>query len=72
VDEDQQKKARAQGGMSDDDFEAFVEHVSERIINNIYTQVGRGVVDKIFKFIGLVAVALLTYAGFTGKLTPPT
>lgn len=60
------------GGMTEDELEDLVERVSKKVTDNFYQEVGRGVVDKIVKFIGIVAVALLTWAGATGKLGGPS
>jgi hypothetical protein len=64
------KERAAFGGMTEHEIEQLVEHVSKRVIDNFYKEVGKNVVDKVLKIIGLVAVALLTWAGFTGKIGP--
>lgn len=58
------------GGMTDEEVDAIVERVTERVVENFYAEVGRNVVKKFLWFVGVVIVGLATWLGLTGRIEP--
>jgi hypothetical protein len=57
-------------GLTEEEIEHIVETVTQRVINNFYTSVGRSVVEKVFWIVGIAAVVVAGYLGLTGKFKP--
>ncbi len=55
-------------GLTDAEIEHLVEKVSERVIQNFYTEVGRRTVRGFLWAVGVIVVSILAVLGFTGKL----
>ena len=47
--------------LTDEQIEIIVERVTERVIENVYISVGKGVVKKAFYIIGIGVLALVTW-----------
>ncbi len=47
--------------LTDEQIEVIVERVTERVIENVYISVGKGVVKKAFYIIGIGVLALVTW-----------
>ena len=45
-----------------------MEKVTERVIEKVYTSVGKSVVQKIFWVVGLAAISLVTYFASIGHI----
>lgn len=56
------------GGLSEAEIEQLVERVTERVVENFYAEVGRGVVKKFLWLVGMIAVGLAAWLGLTGKM----
>lgn len=54
--------------LSDEQLEHLVERVTEKVIENVYTSVGKSVVTKFFWVIGVGAVGLVTYLAGIGHI----
>jgi len=54
--------------LTDEQIEVIVERVTERVIDNVYISVGRGVVKKAFYIIGIGVLALVTRLAGNGHL----
>jgi hypothetical protein len=54
--------------LTDKEIEDIVEKVTERVIANVYTSVGRSVVTKFFWFIGVAAIGVVTYLAGIGHI----
>ena len=52
--------------LTDEQIELIVERVTERVIDNVYISVGRGVVKKAFYIIGIGVLALVTWLAGNG------
>jgi hypothetical protein len=52
--------------LTDEQIELIVERVTERVIENVYISVGKGVVKKTFYIIGIGALALVTWLAGNG------
>jgi hypothetical protein len=48
-------------GWSEEDVERLVGRVSQRVMENFYQEVGRGVLTKLFSWVGIAFVAFLIY-----------
>jgi len=47
--------------LTDEQIEIIVERVTERVIDNVYISVGKGVVKKAFYIVGIGVLALVTW-----------
>ena len=54
--------------LTDKEIVDIVEKVTERVIENVYTSVGRSVVTKFFWFIGVAAIGIVTYLAGVGHI----
>lgn len=52
------------GGMSEDEVEALVSRVAEKVIENFYAEVGKNVIRKGLWIAGMVGVGLAIFFGF--------
>ena len=54
--------------LSDEQLEHLVERVTEKVIENVYTSVGKSVVTKFFWIVGLAAISIVTYFAGAGHI----
>jgi hypothetical protein len=54
--------------LTDKEIEDIVEKVTQRVIENVYTSVGKSVVTKFFWFVGVAAVGIVTYLASIGHI----
>ena len=54
--------------LTDEQLEALVEKVTERVIQNVYISIGKNVVTRFFWVVGLGSVALLAWLNGNGHL----
>jgi len=54
--------------LTDKEIEDIVEKGTERVIENVYTSVGRSVVTKFFWFVGVAAIGIVTYLAGVGHI----
>lgn len=54
--------------LSDEQIEEIVEKVTKRVIDNVYTSVGKSIVHKFFYVVGIAAIAIVTYFAGLGHI----
>jgi hypothetical protein len=54
--------------LSDEQLEHLVERVTEKVIENVYTSVGKSVVTKFFWFVGVAAIGIVTFLAGVGHI----
>jgi hypothetical protein len=54
--------------LTDEQLEHLVERVTEKVIANVYTSVGKSVVTKFFWFVGVAAIGTVTYLAGIGHI----
>lgn len=54
--------------LTDDELEELVEKVTERVLNNMYSSVGRNVIQKFTWIVGVLVISILTYFAGSGHI----
>ncbi|CAB4182574.1 hypothetical protein UFOVP1077_12 [uncultured Caudovirales phage] len=58
-------------GLSEEQLEALVTIVSEKVVENFYAEIGKNVVRKFLWIAGIIGFGIAMMLGFTGKLPQP-
>lgn len=66
---DDRSEHRKYGGLSDDQFRRLKDELLKEVFTEIYAEIGRSIVSRFLWACGVVLTAVLTYLGFTGKIS---
>ena len=56
------------GGLTEQEIETLVERVTEKVVENFYTEIGKNVVKKFLWIVGIITIGLAAWMGLTGKI----